>query len=208
MMMSGRDMKDCARQALGDKIFGNVWLFATLACLVYSLANAAFGVILPGAGLLLVSGPLAYGSAFVFLKNARDGKEVGISELFTRGFQDDFSCTFLLGLLTGIFTLLWSLLLIIPGIVKAYSYSLVYYLKIDHPEYDWRTCISESQRLMKGHKMRKFLLDLSFIGWFIVGSFCLGIGTFWADAYLQATSARFYECVRSQTPRLPDVEDV
>ena len=114
-----------------------------------------------------------------------------------KGFSSDFGQNLLIGLMTAIFTALWSLLLIVPGIVKAYSYSMVYYIKADHPEYDWRQCIAESQAMMNGHKMDLFILDLSFIGWMIVGSLCLGVGTLWVSAYMEAARAHFYESIQS-----------
>lgn len=113
-----------------------------------------------------------------------------------RGFQDDFGGTFLIGLMTSLFTFLWSLLFVIPGIVKMYAYSMAYYIKLDHPDYGWKACIDESRQLMDGHKWEKFVLDLSFLGWIIVGSLCLGVGTLWVTPYMEATNAQFYEYVR------------
>lgn len=68
-------------------------------------------------------------------------------------------------IITGIFTLLWSLLLIIPGIIAAYSYTQGLYLLLDHPEWGIMDCIKESKRLMKGRKFDYFVLGLTFIGW-------------------------------------------
>ena len=94
------------------------------------------------------------------------------------------------------FIFLWSLLFVIPGIVKMYAYSMAYYIKLDHPDYGWKACIDESRQLMDGHKWEKFVLDLSFLGWIIVGSLCLGVGTLWVTPYMEATNAQFYEYVR------------
>lgn len=77
-----------------------------------------------------------------------------------------------------------------------YAYSMAYYIKLDHPDYGWKACIDESRRLMDGHKWEKFVLDLSFLGWIIVGSLCLGVGTLWVTPYMEATNAQFYEYVR------------
>ena len=131
-----------------------------------------------------------------FLAQAREGRGIDLNDLF-RGFRDDFGGTLLISLLSGLFIFLWSLLLFIPGIVKAYAYSMVYYVKADHPEYGWRECLDESQRLMTGHKWEKFVLDLSFIGWGIVGSLCLGVGTLWVMTYMAATEAQYYEYLTS-----------
>ena len=103
----------------------------------------------------------------------------------------------LLQIVISIFVFLWSLLFVIPGIVKAYAYSMAYYIKLDHPDYGWKACIDESRRLMDGHKWEKFVLDLSFLGWIIVGSLCLGIGMLWVTPYMEAANAQFYEYVRT-----------
>ena len=102
----------------------------------------------------------------------------------------------LLSIVQYIFIFLWSLLFVIPGIVKMYAYSMAYYIKLDHPDYGWKACIDESRQLMDGHKWEKFVLDLSFLGWIIVGSLCLGVGTLWVTPYMEATNAQFYEYVR------------
>ena len=102
-----------------------------------------------------------------------------------------------LSILQSVFIFLWSLLFVIPGIVKAYSYSMAYYIKLDHPDYGWNACITASRQLMNGHKWEKFVLDLSFLGWIIVGSLCLGVGTLWVTPYMEAANAQFYEYVRT-----------
>ena len=175
--MDRAELKARARAQLGGGIFQNLWMTALAACLLIGLIGAAAGSILPGIGALLVTGPLEYGMAFIFLKQARDHQPMQLGDMF-RGFQDDFGGTFLIGLMTSLFTFLWSL------------------LKLDHPDYGWKACIYESRRLMDGHKWEKFVLDLSFLGWIIVGSLCLGVGTLWVTPYMAAADAQFYEYVR------------
>ncbi|MBR4727857.1 MAG: DUF975 family protein [Clostridia bacterium] len=140
---------------------------------------------------VLLSGPIGYGLNKMFLKQARDGQPMVFTDLF-KGFTEDLGTNVLIGLMTSIFTFLWALLFIVPGIVKGLAYSLSLYLKADHPEYDWKTCINESQRLMRGHKGELFVLYLSFIGWYIVGALCLGVGVLWVRPYVEATKAHFY----------------
>ena len=103
-----------------------------------------------------------------------------------------------MGLMSSLFVLLWSLLLLIPGIVKSYAYEMIYYIKADHPEYDWRACLKESQKMMKGHKGELFMLDLSFLGWYLVGALCLGIGDLWVIPYHEAAKAQFYLNLKGQ----------
>ena len=67
------------------------------------------------------------------------------------------------------------------------------FIAYDHPDYDWKKCLDESQRMMKGHKMEYFLLNLSFIGWMIVGALCLGVGLLWVKPYITAAQTSFYQ---------------
>jgi len=194
--MTRQEIKAEARKQLGGGIFKTNWIYAVLLVLIILAASGIVNVI-PGVGsivALVITGPLTYAVSYMFLKQARDNQQINFEDL-ARGFKDDFAGTFLIYLMTTIFTALWSLLFVIPGIIKAYSYSMAYYLKADHPEYTWKQCISESQRIMNGHKMELFIQDLSFIGWIIVGSLCLGIGTLWVDAYMNAARAQFYKNV-------------
>lgn len=193
--MNRAEIKARARAQLGGGIFQNAWMMGLVVCLLIGLLETTATSVLPVVGGILVLGPLEYGMAYIFLKQACDGQPVQMGDMF-RGFQDDFGGTLLIGLMTGLFTFLWSLLFFIPGIVKAYSYSMVYYIKVDHPDYDWKMCIDESRRMMNGHKWEKFVLDLSFIGWILVGSLCLGVGTLWVTPYMTAAEANFYESIR------------
>ena len=190
-------MKAMAKAQLGNQIFGNTWLIAVVVIVIQTAISYLVNAV-PGIGQvasLLLAGPVSFGVAAMFLKQTRTGEKMDIGDIFN-GFRDDFSNTFLIGLMTFVFTFLWSLLFVIPGIVKSYSYSMAMYVKVDHPDYDWKKCIDESQRMMSGHKGELFVLDLSFIGWMIVGAFCCGVGTFWVRAYMEASHAQFYENLR------------
>jgi uncharacterized membrane protein len=96
-------------------------------------------------------------------------------------------------LLVGIFVTLWSLLLIVPGIIKAISYSQAFFLLKDHPEYTALEAITESKKRMKGYKGKYFLLYLSFIGWGILSMITLGIGLLWLVPYMTTSMAAFYD---------------
>ena len=188
--MSRLEIKAAAKAQLGGKIFGNAWMMALLACLIFSAIMYVAGLVV--VGTIVIAGPLTYGLSYIFLKRWRDGEKFNLADLFS-GFTSDFGQNFLIGLMTAIFTMLWSLLFVIPGIVKYYAYSAAYYIKADNPDYTWRECINASRELMRGHKWDRFVLDLSFIGWYIVGSICLGIGTLWVVPYHQMAAAVFYD---------------
>ena len=189
-MLTGKDYRQLAKASLGDKIFGSIWLMAVVTTIVYTAVTGIAGVI-PGVGSvisILITGAISTGIYSIFLKLSRGSRNIQLSDMFN---HFDGS-SIVLGLLTAIFTVLWSLLFIIPGIIMAYSYSMVYFVHLDHPEYTARQCLSESTRLMRGNKWRLFCLQFSFIGWEIIGSLCLGIGILWVSAWSTAATAEFY----------------
>jgi uncharacterized membrane protein len=143
---------------------------------------------------LLVSGPINFGLAAYFLGLSRND-EGSLDDLFS-GFPL-FGKTFLLHVLMMVFTFLWALLLIIPGIIAALRYSMSYYIMNDHPEIGPMEAIEMSKELMDGQKMRLFTLTLSFIGWFLLGIITFGLGFLYLMPYYNATIANFYEDLKA-----------
>lgn len=184
------ELKTRAKEQLGGAIFGRKWLIAVLVMIITAAVSGIAARIHPVASLLVL-GPVMYSVAFLFLKQSRDNEEMNLNDLI-KGFTDDFSGNLLLGLMRNLFITLWSLLFVIPGIIKTYSYSMAFYIKADNPDYDWRTCLDASTAMMNGHKMELFMLDLSFLGWLILGALCAGVGSFWVAAWMQAAHAQFY----------------
>jgi len=140
--------------------------------------------------VLLAAGPFALGFAGFFLKRIR-GEQISIENIFD-GFKRFFT-SFLLMFFTALFIFLWSMLLIIPGIVKAFGYSMAFYIMYDNPEIKPREALKKSQIMMKGYKWKLFLLYLSFIGWAILCLFTFGIGFLWLYPYIYLSIANFYE---------------
>ena len=98
-----------------------------------------------------------------------------------------------------VFTLLWSLLFIIPGIIKAYSYYMSMYILAENKGMSAREAISKSKQMMHGHKMELFVLELSFIGWGIVTAVTFGIAGIYVHPYMQATMVNFYDSIKGYT---------
>ena len=190
-------LKANARKQLGGGIFQTPWLMALLVVLIEGAILSA--VSFTGIGTIILMGPISYGVSKIFLRLVY-GEPIKLETMFD-GFKDDFGGTLLLGLMQTIFIALWTLLFIIPGIIKSYSYAMAFFIKVDHPDYDWSTCLKESDSMMKGHKGELFVLDLSFIGWIIVAMFTLGIGLFWVSPYMECTRANFYACLAAQSER-------
>lgn len=190
-MKTSSELRAQAWGALSGK-----WGMAVVATLVYGVITGVLSFIpfVSGIAALLVSLPLSYGFT-VMLLNVVRGSDVKLDTM-SEGFKDYGR---ILGtmLLSSVYQFLWMLLLIVPGIIKGYSYALTPYLLKDHPELKFNAAIEESMRLMSGNKMRLFLLDLSFIGWFLLGLITFGIAFLWITPYWNTARAAFYEDLMS-----------
>ncbi len=197
--MTRYELKARAKAQLGNQIFGTNWMYALVSSLVAALILSACSAIpmLGSVAGLILTGPITFGLTYIYLKQARDGQCMQIGDVF-KGFSVDFAGNLVLYILMSVFTFLWTLLFIIPGIIKAFAYSMAYYVKVDHPELTAGQCLKARENLMKGHKFEYFVLSLSFIGWFFVGTLCLGIGLLWVIPYVNATNAQFYEYIKAQ----------
>ena len=190
-----------AREQLGGKIFSNNWLTALIACLLYSIVISAASTVF--IGVFLVEGLCVYGLAHVFLAVARGRRDTYEIRELTVG-ADCLGDILVLSLIKNIFLMLWMFIPVV-GIVKYYAYSMTYYIKYDHPEYDFRTAITESRRMMHGHKWELFCLQLSFIGWIIVGILCLGIGMLWVTPYMRVAEINFYDDLKKLEDEAYDI---
>ncbi|NIK77710.1 putative membrane protein [Paenibacillus castaneae] len=91
---------------------------------------------------------------------------------------------------------LWFLLLIIPGIVKSYAYSMVPFILADNPNIGYRRAVALSKQMTRGHKFRIFVLDLSFLGWILLGMLVFFVGVLFVMPYINATKAELYLTLR------------
>ena len=140
---------------------------------------------------------LVYGYSISLLRFCR-GRENAVGQMFSAGFSENYLRALGTVLLTYLFILLWSLLFLFPGLVKAYSYSMTFFIAEDHPEMTPNQCIERSIAMMTGHKMDLFLLHLSFIGWILLGILTLGIGFLWIMPYINTAQAKFYEKLKTE----------
>lgn len=181
------------RAAAWEKKKGR-WGMLALVFFIYSLimaACAALSYVVVGAvAVLLLSGPLMLGFTMVCLAVSRR-QGASLSKLF-EGFSR-FGDSLVLFLLMDIFIFLWSLLLVIPGIIKTYSYSMSYFVLQDRPDLTGNEARKRSMYLMRGHKWRLFCLDFSFLGWYLLSALTLGILAFWVTPYHMTARAEFYQ---------------
>lgn len=95
-----------------------------------------------------------------------------------------------------LYTFLWSLLFVIPGIIKRYEYSMVPYILAENPNIDYNTALEISKKTTYGQKGEMFILDLSFIGWYLLGFCCCAIGTLFVNPYYYSTKAHLYQALK------------
>lgn len=191
MLIDRIRLKKEARRQLGGHIFRDNWLYALLACF---LATFIMWIV-PFFAFVILGGPVTYGLCRYFI-NSKD-KTGDLSDLF-KGFEENFPESLLLWIIERIFIMLWSILFIIPGIVKFYSYSMSMYILQDEKDKSWDYCHEKSMKMMEGHKMELFILDLSFLGWYIVGAICFGVGILWVLPYHAATRMNFYLSLKGE----------
>lgn len=144
---------------------------------------------------LILGGVVELGYAKFLLKQY-DKKELQFSDLFSQ--FDRFGTGFAQKFLRTLYTCLWTLLFVIPGIVKGLSYAMTPFILEEHPEMTASEAIKVSMRLMDGHKMDLFILGLTFIGWQILACLTMGIGFLFLNPYMNAAYAAFYRSISGQ----------
>ena len=137
------------------------------------------------------------GLAYYMVRFLKD-EQRELKDLFK--YSSDFGRIFLTGLLESIFTFLWALLLVIPGIIKALGYSLVTFILADekYKDLSYTQILKKSEEMMQGHKMDYFILQLSFIGWHLLAIFTLGLLEIWILPYQNTASYKFLYDVKEE----------
>lgn len=180
-----------------EQIKGNIGVLFVMLLIVYGVSFVV-GFIPVAGGLIggWVLGP-AFGLslAMVYLGLAK-GIKPNISQIFD-GFYDLW-CAIKVTFFVGLFTMLWSLLFIIPGIIKAYSYSMAIFILAENKGMPALEAIRRSKEMMEGHKMDLFVLELSFIGWGLLTALTFGIVGIWAIPYITATTTNFYNTIKGE----------
>ena len=197
-MDSITNYKNRALSALENK-WGNFVLITFVFGLISGITQVLLGnevgsaiLNLIGLVLFVLSLPLYWGYQTLFLGAVRGG-EATAKDLFEGYNKELFSRVLTTTLLYYVYVFLWSLLLFIPGYIKAFSYAMTPYILKDNPEMKNNAAIEESMRMMDGHKLELFILDLSFIGWALLSLLTCGIGFLWLAPYMNMARVNFYE---------------
>lgn len=195
-MRTNSEIKNIAYQALQGKwaIFALITFVYMFLIYIGSSISFLIDNNIPNYLWMILTLPLGWGIMVIFLRNLRKEKKIQIENLFDG--YNDFVRISGTGFLMVIYIFLWSLLLVIPGIVKVYSYLLTYYILKDNPKLSMNAAIERSMAMMKGHKMQAFLLTLSFIGWLMLAILTCGIGLLFLIPYIYSSFAALYEDIK------------
>lgn len=193
--MNRAELKAKAKAQIKGKI-GILFVISLIIAVVSFIAGAVLGMI-PVVGSLAASvivTPAFALSTYRVYVNLFHGKAPEAKDAFC-GF-DDFWSAFKVTFLVGLFTWLWSLLFVIPGIIKAISYSMSFYILAENKGKPALECINESKAMTQGHKGELFVLSLSFIGWLMLVGITFGIAGIWVTPYMQATMVNAYQSLK------------
>ncbi len=172
--------------------FQNQYWVCVLAFVLYTVVSGAFSGATAGIAALLLMPPITVGYSYFNLRVYR-GETGDIGEAAAVGFKDYGRS--LVGILwMYLFTFLWSLLFIIPGIIKAIAYSMTPFILADREDVEAKDALVLSMEMTNGHKGEIFVLILSFIGWWILSALTFGIlAVFYTGPYMSASLAGIYE---------------
>lgn len=198
-------LKKAAKASLSGR-----WGFAVLTVILFSIIQGVPGLfgsdvdepantmdlVVSLVSILLI--PVGVGWTWIAMSIAR-GEETKVTDLFEP--YGMFFKVIGLAIVQFFFIFLWFLLLVVPGIIKSFSYMLTFYILRDEPSIGILEAITRSRKMMDGHKMEAFMLLLSFIGWALLGIVTLGLAFLWITPYFSVTFVKFYDRVRGeQTP--------
>lgn len=169
--------------------------------------NSDIGVLLASGAVYIILAAIVMGTLYFILGSIVEvgyarvnlelisGREPSFDSLFA--YLVNWKTTALTRLLQTVYVLLWSLLLIVPGIIATYSYAMTSYILSENPNLTPSEALERSKQLMDGNRWRLFCMQISFIGWDILSSLTLGIGNLWLRPYKQAATAAFYMDITS-----------
>lgn len=163
-----------------------------------SEAVASIAAIISALVSIFIVLPLGVGCFKFYLCAREQGPNTDIENIlfpFKSNYGNIVKTMFLMELFTG----LWTMLFIIPGIIKSYEYRMIPYLLAENPDLDYKEAFAKSREMMMGEKLNAFVLDLSFIGWIILSVFTLGIlAIFYVSPYMELTNSELYLALKAK----------
>lgn len=208
-MLSRAELKQQAKEQLKGNVGSYFLVLLAYVGIAFAIGfvGGLLSLILPILGTIamyVALPPLMIGFYMVFL-NGTYGDQPKASTLFEGYKKEYFGKSIILYFLVLIFTCLWSLLLVIPGIIMAFAYSMSWFVLAENPNMTAREAIRESKEIMNGHKMDFFVLSLSFIPWILLVYVTLGIASIYVMPYMQLTITNFYHNIKRQSAPVVEV---
>lgn len=189
----GRNANDDSGQGLSEAMSGD-FMAIVIAVVVGIVLTAIFFEILK----IVVGNALIIGAKRIFLGNEIAQEKPGFNEISYVFKSGNWKNVVITMFLKDLFVSLWSLLFVIPGIIKSYEYRMIPFLLAENPSMSREDAFAESKRLMNGQKMNAFILDLSFIPWVLAEVVTCGIaGVFYVNPYIYQTDAELYLKLKS-----------
>ena len=148
---------------------------------------------------IFVGNVITVGACRFFMESRERQTSAGVGRLFYIFKSGGYLNTVLTVFLRNLFISLWSLLLVVPGIIKSYQYAMVPYILSENPQMNWREALDLSKKMMDGQKWNLFVLQLSFIGWLLLGILLCGVGIYFVLPYMNAAEAEFYAELRKNS---------
>lgn len=186
--LGGRDFPDLNSHfaSLGGDMFWTIFIVFLIIIILVILAILAFRIFL--------GYPLEVGGRRYFIQSAQNNVDLNcLGYSFDKTKYLDIVKSMLW---RALINFLWFLLLIIPGIVKTYAFRMVPYILADNPNIGYKRALELSEKMTHGHKFDIFILDLSFIGWYLLGTLAFFIGVLFVLPYVNATNAELYLVLR------------
>lgn len=194
--MNRKELKEKAKAVLKSD-YWYLFFVTTLATLLIAASSFVSW---------LVAGPILVGLN-IALFNKMNGMKDDLIYIF-KSFSTNFIEAFKAFIKKTVYVFLWSLLFIIPGIVKSISYSMTDFIMAEDENIKSTAAIEKSMEMMEGHKMEYFVLMLSFIGWYILGILTFGIGLFFLMPYVRVTQAQFYLSLKNEIEVVEKDEEI
>jgi uncharacterized membrane protein len=166
------------------------------AIIAMFIVGAIIGALSPLGVGIIVAGPLIVGLIYYFTK-LRNREKATYNNLFD-GFKEPLTSSIVGFVLSSIFILLWSLLFLIPGIIKCFAYKMTLYIISENPTIAADEAITQSRKMMDGNKYRLFLLYLSYIGWYLLGIFTFGLSILYIAPFIKAAELEFYHDIKNR----------
>lgn len=188
--MTRAELKSAAK----EQIKGKIGILFVMFLIIFAIGLVCgFIPLVGGIASFIITPAFSLSLCMVYLKLTKK-EEISVGNVFD-GFNSTGKALWL-NIIVGFFTFLWTLLFVIPGIIKQYAYSMSFYILADNPELTAREALSKSKEMMNGHKWDLFVLQLSFIWWYLLVGVTFGIAGIYVVPYISATTANFYNSIK------------